>query len=638
MLPNFPLSTSYFYAMRPLMLIAAPWALFNRPSIQLATLKAYLRQNFSDLEVQAAHLHLQTAAHIGYSLYQKISERSWLSEAVAARLLFPENAREIERLFRRETGGDKELEQVGLEVLAEQLDGLFTRFLDTVPWHRFALVGFSVSLCQTTSSLLLIHRLKKRCPQAVVVVGGSSLAGERPERLTRLIPEINHLVRGEGEKALAELVAHYCLGPERKESFPAPPAAPIVDLDSLPPPDFSDYFELLKTLPSHRRFFPTLPLEMSRGCRWQARPVSPTATGKPRDGACAFCNLNLQWQGYRHKSAPKVAREIADLSNRHRLLSLSFTDNLLPSREGDQLMQSLAERGRDLRIFVEVRADTGPGRLQTMHRAGVRNLQVGIEALSSRLLAKMGKGTTTLQNIEMLRHCEALGLDHGGNLMLGFPGSDADDVAQTLCNLRRVAMFRPLQPVQFWLGLHSPICNSPESHGITLTGNHGNWRVLLGRHLGTELRLLVQGYRGGLGRQKRMWAPVAGALKEWRHSYRKLMQGGLERQRAPILGYQDGGDFLIINERRADDNLRHRLTSTSRRIYLHCRTTRSRAQLQTAFSSTSADRLDAFLQMMLDKGLMFEEAGRYLSLAVPMDPGLERFDLPLSETEVDTAG
>lgn len=626
--------------MRPLMLIAAPWALFNRPSIQLATLKAYVRQGFPDLEVQAAHLHLEAATHIGYPLYQHISERSWVAEAVAARLLFPENAREIEGLYQREAKGSKELSRIGLDVLAEQLDGLFTRFLKTIPWHRFGLVGFTVSLCQTTSSLVLINRLKKRCPHAVVVVGGSSFAGERPETLSRLIPEIDHLVRGEGEQALADLVAHYCCEPPEKNSMQAATSMPIADLDSLPPPDFGEYFDFLKTLPSHRRFLPTLPLEMSRGCRWQARFLasSPTVTGRRDDGACAFCNLNLQWRGYRHKSAEKMARDIAELSRRHQLLSLSFTDNLLPSREGEQLMKLLAEKGRDHRMFVEVRADIGARRLQALHRAGVRKLQAGIEALSSGLLAKMGKGTTAMQNVELLRHCEALGLDHGGNLMLGFPGSDEADVAQTLSNMRRLRMFRPLQPVRFWLGLESPVFNHPEAHGITITGNHGNWRVLLGQHLGTQLRLLIQGYRGGLGRQKRLWAPVVTALRKWQLAYGKLMQGGLDRQRAPILGYQDGGDFLIINERQSGGNLQHRLTSTSRRIYLHCRSNRSRSHLQAVFSTTSADRLDAFLQAMLDKGLMFEEGGRYLSLAIPMEPGPENFDFLLLEAEMDAAG
>jgi ribosomal peptide maturation radical SAM protein 1 len=617
--------------MRPLMLIAAPWALFNRPSIQVAGLKSSMQQRFSQLPVQATHLHLETAAHLGYSLYQKVSERSWVAEAVAASLLYPENRREIEQLFLRESAGSRELRDVGLAGLAGGLATVVDRFLDSVTWSRFGLVGFSVSLCQTTSSLLLISRLKARHPSLPVVVGGSTFAGENPETLSNLFPGINHLVRGEGENSLADLVAHYCKREDEVAQAPPqfPPASAIADLDSLPAPDFSEYFLFLKSLPESRRFFPILPLEMSRGCRWQARYDHHGVSGRSGNRACAFCNLNLQWQGYRHKSAAKVAAEISILTNRHQVLSLAFMDNLLPPKEGDQLMRILGGDGKDLQIFAEIRADTTADRLHTMYRAGVRNLQVGIEALSSTLLVKMGKGTSVMDNIEMMRHCEALALPHGGNLLLRFPGSDEEDVVQTLANLRRVWMFRPLQAVHFWLGLHSPVYDHPTTYGITLTGSHRHWQTLLGKRLAGQMQLLIQGYRGQHREQQRLWAPVVTALMAWQRSYSTLSEHGSGRKRSPLLGYQDGGDFLILSERKiGGDHLTHRLSSTSRRLYLYCRTSRSRTQLQTAFAAIPADRLDGFLAMMVNKGLMFEENKRYLSLAVPLEAGPE----PLDET------
>jgi hypothetical protein len=457
----------------------------------------------------------------------------------------------------------------------------------------------------------------------------STFAGEHPETLSKLFPGINHLVRGEGENSLAELVAHYCQKNDEVVQAPPqlPPAGAITDLDTLPTPDFGEYFLFLKKLPDSRRFFPVLPLEMSRGCRWQARYDHQGGSENSGRGACAFCNLNLQWQGYRHKSATKVAAEISLLTKRHQVLSLAFMDNLLPPKEGDNLMRILGGDGQDLQIFAEIRADTTADRLHTMYRAGVRSLQVGIEALSSTLLEKMGKGTSVMDNIEMMRHCEALGIPHGGNLLLRFPGSDEDDVAQTLANLRRVWVFRPLQAVHFWLGLHSPVHDHPTTYNITPTGNHRHWKTLLGKRLAGQLQLLIQGYRGQQRNQQRLWAPVASALKTWQRSYSALSTEGSGRNRSPILSYQDGGDFLILSERKiGGDHLTHRLPSASRRLYLYCRTSRSRVQLQTAFAGISSDRLDGFLAMMVDKGLMFEENTRYLSLAVPIEAGEEQLD------------
>ena len=36
-------------------LVSAPWPLFNRPSIQLGTLKAYLSRHIADLQVVCHH-------------------------------------------------------------------------------------------------------------------------------------------------------------------------------------------------------------------------------------------------------------------------------------------------------------------------------------------------------------------------------------------------------------------------------------------------------------------------------------------------------------------------------------------------------------------------------------------------------
>ncbi|MBW2616575.1 MAG: hypothetical protein JRD02_10425, partial [Deltaproteobacteria bacterium] len=86
----------------------------------------------------------------------------------------------------------------------------------------------------------------------------------------------------------------------------------------------------------------------------------------------------------------------------------------------------------------------------------------------------------------------------------------------------------------------------------------------------------------------------------------------------PILSYKDGKDFLIIHERRLnDDDKTHRLTGNSRAIYLFCETQRPMAEMLARFPRFGEDQIQAFLGMMVDKRLMFNEGDRHLSLAVP---------------------
>jgi hypothetical protein len=626
--------------MQPVMLISAPWALYNRPSIQIGALKAYLSHQFPSLPVQAEHFHFQTATRLGYPLYQAVSQRTWIAECIAAALLFPDRFTRINRVFQRESRRDKLVRETGLSRLTAQLDTACTVFCANHEWERFGLIGFSISLCQLSCSLLLIRRIKQLRPELPVVVGGSTFSGESGEVLTSLFPEIDYLIHGEGEQPLATCVEAVCGAQTMRHQSPR---GQVHNLDSLPTPDFAEYFELMQTIAPEKRFFATLPVEASRGCWWQASPVSnhgldsghahppqeesqqagqtgQTVPSGQRHGCC-FCNLNLQWRGYRAKSPSKITQEIQELSNRHKLLNFAFMDNILPRKGARELFASLADAPQNFRFFAEIRADTPRSMLESMRRAGVRELQVGVEALSTGLLSRMNKGTSALDNLEMMRHCEALGLDHGGNLMLHFPGSTSGDVQETLHVMEFAALFRPLRQVGFWLGLESPVYSNPERFGIRLLGNDSRWNSLFPAEMTRRMRFMIQGFAGNRSQQRQLWQPVAARLRTWAKDYHRLMRGP---NPAPVLGYQDGGDFLLLTRRVSPGvATTHRLPRLSRDLYLYCRTARCREEIQGRFPALAADKLDAFLRMMQDKRLMFSESQRFLSLAIPLNRGGE---------------
>ena len=99
-------------------LISPPWPLYNRPSIQLGALKAYLKTAHPDVEVRADHAFLSIAAALGYPLYREISERTWLSESVYAALLYPDRFGIIEKFFNRNAGPGSLARKAGFEKIA----------------------------------------------------------------------------------------------------------------------------------------------------------------------------------------------------------------------------------------------------------------------------------------------------------------------------------------------------------------------------------------------------------------------------------------------------------------------------------------------------------------------------------------
>jgi ribosomal peptide maturation radical SAM protein 1 len=453
--------------------------------------------------------------------------------------------------------------------------------------------------------------------------------GEGIRDIFNVFPEIDIVVNGEGEIPLSRLIS--CLTniegkkkissikgiiiPETIEKQTRISFNQMKDLSDLTPPDYSDYFELLTSFGPDKNFFPTLPMEISRGCWWQNK-----SDGRKSKG-CAFCNLNLQWDGYRTKHPKQVISEIDDLTTTHKTLSVAFTDNLLPLKTSRDIFKQIKTLKKDIRMFGEIRATTPVRDLYEMYTAGMKEVQIGIEALSTRLLKKLNKGTTAIQNIEIMKHCEMLGIEHSSNLMMHFPDSDEEDVAETLQNVEFTFSYRPLRVVHFWLGLGSPVWQDPKAFGIKALFNHGNYASIFPQGVVESMQFTIQAYRGDLGYQKRLWRPVKKKLKVWRKVYAKLHQGPKHES---ILSFRDGRSFLIIRQRRLEgEPLTHRLEGTSRAIYLFCQKHRALRRIIDRFSSIPSDRIEPFLKMMVDKKLMFRENDRYLSLAVP-----EKLNIP----------
>ncbi len=601
-------------------LISAPWPVFNRPSIQLGALSAYLKKQIPGLGVTSHHFFLQLAETIGYELYKNLSERTWIAESVYAALLYPQNFNEIEKFFRKQTRAGAKNRSLKFDELVGKVEKASAAFVSRNNWDRYSLVGFSICLCQLTSSLYLMREIKARCIRPVMLAGGSLIVASSAKTMLQAFPQIDAVIVGEGEKPLASLVEHFNQTNDltdllqidglvtAKSHKNALRFSQIPDLSEIPAPDYQDYFDLLNSFAPEKRFFPILSAEISRGCWWQARK------GHGEKQGCAFCNLNLQWKGYRSKNPEQVISEINGLTSRHGILSVAFTDNVIPPKQTEQIFEGLASSKKGFQLFCELRASLTKRQLAVLRQAGVSEVQVGIEALSTSLLKKINKGTTAIENLEIMKHCEALSINDSSNLMICFPGSDQRDVDETLRAIEYAQSFRPLKIVYFWLGLESPVYRNYHDFGLKTVLNHPNYRVLFPGNIVDKVAFIIQDYRGQKSYQKKLWRPVKKAVSSWKKNYEKLHKTPLS---GPILSYRDGRDFIIIRQRRINGNSQnHRLMGTSRAIYLFCDKNRSIREITGKFPMVSEQKITAFLKMMTQKKLMFEENGNYLSLAV----------------------
>ncbi len=609
---------------RRIALVAMPWAIFNRPSLQLACLKAYLEKNLSRLKVDTLHPYLAVAHELGADFYHLLSKDMWASEACYAALLFPEKKEEartlVEKAVRKAGKASPRPTPIAFDQLVDTLGKQLDSWLHAQDWSRYSLIGFSVCFNQLLSSLTAARRLKTIFPHLPIVFGGSSCAGDTGLSLLRNFPAIDYVINGEGEKPLLHLCEFITGGKkelinsgilsQKNAAHPTLPADPgccrLNNLKQLPIPDFSDYLREQKYRFRDETFIPELPIEFSRGCWW---------------GKCAFCNLNLQWRGYRFKKAEQVKNEVLTLSKKYGSLDFAFTDNVLPPGDSLIFFEQIADLDRNFRFFGEIRAITEyKGRhnlMATYRRGGLTTAQVGIEALSNSLLNRMNKGVTTIDNIAMLRAAQEATIKLEGNLITEFPGSNAAEVEETLKNLEFVMPFNPLAIATFFLGHGSPVDRRPQDFGVTAIVRHPRSSALFPKPLLDKLLLLVKDYKVGRARQKKLWKPVVDKVKAWHDFHR---QRGVDALNNPPLSYRDGGAFLIIRQERPchvkPRALHHRLRGKSREIYLYCTNPREYRELRERFNDTSERQLATFLRDLVQKRLMFAENDKYLSLAV----------------------
>ena len=598
-----------------LALISMPWALFNRPSVQLGALKGYLAQAEPDVRVSCLHPYLGLANALGLELYREISQDVWLCEGIYAGLLFPEQRGVLRGFLGKRLKRCKAAGTFSLEDLWQKVEAHLQHWLGRQDWSQFELVGFSVCFNQLLSSLVAAKRLKELQPQLPIVFGGSSCVAEMGSSLLDVFPWLDYVVHGEGEMPLANLCQvlagrRAALVPQvlarssqaNKEAFSG---CQFKTLSGLPSPDYADYFLDLRREFSGEPFVPELPVEFSRGCWW---------------GKCTFCNLNLQWHGYRGKTAEQMAQEVLSLSEQHGSLDFSFTDNVLPGKEAPVFFEKMASSKKDFRFFAEIRVNQRGKTLTTYRQGGLVAVQAGIEALSQGLLERMRKGASVMENLALMKESVALGIRLDGNLITCFPQSTEAEVQETLANLDFVLPFTPLTAAAFFLGHGCEVAGKPADYGIRAIVQHPHNRKLFPPRILSGLTLLINDYRGDRACQRRLWRPVVKKIREWQRFHEARRSPA---HLVPLLSYRDAGNLLIIRqELPGQATLHHRLRGTSRAIYLACETIVEFDALTRQFPKLGTAQLATFLGELTAKRLLFAQGTRYLALAVHMQRGL----------------
>ena len=187
----------------------------------------------------------------------------------------------------------------------------------------------------------------------------------------------------------------------------------VEDMDELPLPNFNDYFNAVNGTEIGTRA--NLTVESSRGCWWGMK------------SHCTFCGLNGQTMDFRSKSPSRFLAELKELSEHYGKNYFMVADNILDMKYINSVLPELAATNSCIRLFYEVKANLRKDQIELLAAGGIVRLQPGIESLSTPILKLMGKGTSRLQNIQLLKWCREFKIDVAWNLLFGFPGEDPNE-------------------------------------------------------------------------------------------------------------------------------------------------------------------------------------------------------------------
>jgi radical SAM superfamily enzyme YgiQ (UPF0313 family) len=319
------------------------------------------------------------------------------------------------------------LKEQGMDV--EVLDLLSTRYSQKKIEAHLAryqpdLIGITSVTMNFPAAVRILQTCKTLMPEASAVIGGPHATFMAEETL-RSYPEVDIVVRGEGEKTIREVaraldrregleevmgLTFRCNGTVvRTEDRPF-----IEDIDRLPLPD--------RTLfPISRYLAMRVPASVltSRGC--------PTG--------CSFCvGYRMTGRKGRFRNPLRVVDEIEG-ARRLGFEEVCIDDDLFTRnrRHVTAICDEILNRGLKLKLYIFARVDTvDEPLLRKLKEAGCAMICFGLESGNQKILDLANKRATVERARRAVELSKAAGIAPFGSFILGLPGETRETMEETV--------------------------------------------------------------------------------------------------------------------------------------------------------------------------------------------------------------
>jgi len=280
-----------------------------------------------------------------------------------------------------------------------------------------------------------------------IIVGGIHPTA-LPQKSLDYWPDVDILVRGEGEITLSEIMAGKPLEKidgiayRKKENIKLNKEREFIsDLDVLP-------FPARHLLPDLKKY--------SLGFDWEGRkPAAMIFSSRGCPFSCIYCASKIMWkQRLRLRSARNVLNEIDFLVKKYGTKEILFYDDhfVFNKKRLREICMGLIKRNYDLTWGCMSRVDCFD--LETallMKKSGCHMISFGVESGSQTVLDHMEKRVQVDSIIKAFDICKKAGICTKASFIFGAPGETRDTIKDTQNVIRRI------NPDYIWLFIMTPM-------------------------------------------------------------------------------------------------------------------------------------------------------------------------------------
>lgn len=511
-----------------------------------------------------------------------------------------------------ENNGKSKEEIRKIFALSQKVVPFLNYCMEALEISKYGIIGFTTNFQQNLTSLALSNLIKTRYPEKLIVFGGAACTGPMGNQMLKSFPWIDFICSGESESSFPSLIESIRTGvaPDKiagvsfingLNTISSSPPELIADFKAVPIPDYDDFFRHFSESSVSLQYSPHIPIETSRGCWWGVK------------SHCLFCGKNKLQMEYRSKASDIVLNEIHYMKDRYGSHQFVPADNVIDMAYFKTLFPQLKRENTELSFCFQVRPNLTKRQIELLHDSGVNHIQVGIESLNTHVLKLMEKGSSLLQNIQVLKWCREYNIDVFWNLLYGAPGESPDDYINTIHAIDFIHHLKtPINVTAIRLERFSPLFDSQDLYGLENVRPLESYQALypLPEDEIVNLAFLFS-YEYNYGFDVNFFVNEMGKkLQEWI----KDSDSNLSR----IL--LDENDLLIIDTRANRRFNRLCLTGMDSRVFEFCDEKRSFNTIRKYILSREVDysdiELQKFLEEMIQLKIMMQDEDYFLSLAV----------------------